>query len=185
MATMCSGSSISGITPVGVISMPAAARTEMLPDVPHVRRFATRVCMARTTATAVDAAGNESEPSNSVYRNFGLLPVSSLVVRQTDYDPPVITWTHPGGDIAGYDLYLGTRSDGVKMNASLLIQTTFTDIGYSGDQRQYTIVAVDYYDQESTPRSVTLPIIRANLAEGSLIRRGIMNQVEYDVENLS
>ncbi|MCP4688616.1 MAG: hypothetical protein GY859_11235, partial [Desulfobacterales bacterium] len=64
-------------------------------------------------ATAVDAAGNESEPSNSVYQNFGLLPVSSLIVRQTDYDPPVITWIHPGGDIAGYDIYLGLRSGSV------------------------------------------------------------------------
>ncbi|MCP4605136.1 MAG: hypothetical protein GY847_32220, partial [Proteobacteria bacterium] len=47
----------------------------------------------------------------------------------------------------------------------------------SGDQRRYTLVAVDSYDQESTPRSVTLPVIRAELAEGSLIRRGIMNHV--------
>ena len=77
----------------------------------------------------MDAAGNESEPSNSVYQNFGLLPVSSLVVRQTDYDPPVITWTHPGGDIAGYDIYLGPREDGIKMNTSLLTQTSFTDLG--------------------------------------------------------
>ncbi|MCP4691071.1 MAG: hypothetical protein GY859_23685, partial [Desulfobacterales bacterium] len=100
-------------------------------------------------------------------------------------DPPVITWTHPGGDIAGYDLYFGPREDGKKMNAALLTQTTFTDIGYSGNERHYTIVAVDSFNQESTPRSVTLPILRAELAEGSLIRRGIMNHVEYEVENLS
>ncbi|MCP4898641.1 MAG: hypothetical protein GY906_16840, partial [bacterium] len=87
--------------------------------------------------------------------------------------------------IAGYDLYLGTRADSIKMNAALLTETTFTDIGYSGDERQYTLVAVDSYAHESQPRTVTLPVMRAELVEGSLIRRGIMNQIEYEVENLS
>jgi large repetitive protein len=47
--------------------------------------------------TAVDEAGNESVPSNSVYLNFTLLPVATISVEQSDTDKPVLTWTHPGG----------------------------------------------------------------------------------------
>ena len=66
--------------------------------------------------TAVDEAGNESPPSNSAYLNFTLLPVASLKVVQNGMNPPVISWTHPGGDIAGYNLSLGS----VKLNQGLL-----------------------------------------------------------------
>jgi len=65
------------------------------------------------TVTAADAAGNESEPCASVYLNFTLLPAASLKVVQSGSDAPQITWTHPGGDIAGYDLYSGDRDSGV------------------------------------------------------------------------
>jgi len=93
--------------------------------------------------TAMDGAGNESAPSNSFYLNFELLPVSSLQVVRTDNDPPQVSWTHPGGGIAGYDIYLGDKDDGVKLNSERLTTLSYTDTGYSDDERTYTVIAVD------------------------------------------
>jgi hypothetical protein len=135
--------------------------------------------------TAVDEAGNESAPSNSFYLNFELLPVSSLQVIQTDNDPPQVSWTHSGGGIAGYDIYLGDKDDGVRLNSERLTTLSYTDTGYSDDERTYTVIAVDDSQAESLGRSITLPVMRATLAEGSRIKRGIMNGLEYEVNNLS
>ncbi|HUT69838.1 MAG TPA: Calx-beta domain-containing protein [Desulfatiglandales bacterium] len=134
--------------------------------------------------TAVDEAGNESAPSNSLYLNFDLLPVSSLHVVQQDNDSPVVSWTHPGGSIAGYDIYLGPDESRVKLNDILLTALSYTDTGYAGDERRYTVIAVDEYAQESLPRSITLPLVRATLAEGARIKRGIVNRLHYQAENL-
>ncbi|CAB1059485.1 diguanylate cyclase/phosphodiesterase (GGDEF & EAL domains) with PAS/PAC sensor(s), partial [Olavius sp. associated proteobacterium Delta 1] len=134
--------------------------------------------------TAVDSTGNESAPSNCPYLNFDLLPVSAITVRQTDNDPPLISWAHPGGSIAGYDIYLESGQQPVKLNSALLTETTFTDIGYAGDERRYTVIAVDVNNVQSLGRSITLPVASAALAPLSQIKRGIMNRMEYGVENL-
>ncbi|MDF1591854.1 MAG: Ig-like domain-containing protein [Desulfobacterales bacterium] len=135
--------------------------------------------------TAVDAAGNESAPSNSVYLNFSLLPVSSLTVVQADTDVPMVSWTHGGADIAGYDIYLGPDAQRSKLNAALLTATSFTDVGYSQDERRYTLVAMDANGIESLGRSITLPVMQAEFAAGARLKRGIMNQLSYSVKNLS
>ncbi len=131
--------------------------------------------------TAVDQAGNESAPSNSVYLNFELLPVASLNVRQEDNERPVISWTHTGSSIDGYDFYLNS----VKLNPDLLMDTAYTDMGYAEDERRYTVVAVDDSGHASLGRSITLPVLSASLNEGRVIRRGIMNRLVYVVENHS
>ena len=135
--------------------------------------------------TAVDAAGNESAPSNSVYLNFSLLPVSSITVVQQDSDVPLISWTHTGSDIAGYDIYLGPDGARSKLNSALLSAKSYTDVGYAQDERRYTLVAVDANGIESLARSLTLPVVKAELAEGAQLKRGIMNRLDYNVENLS
>ncbi len=131
--------------------------------------------------TSVDEAGNESSPSDSVYLNFELLPVATLSVRQTDNDSPVVSWTHAGGSIDGFDFYLNSA----KMNQGLLIESAWTDLGYADDERQYAVVAVDTNGHESLSRSIILPVIRASLQEGEVIRRGVMNRVAFVVENRS
>jgi RHS repeat-associated protein len=133
--------------------------------------------------TAVDEAGNESSPSNSGYLNARLLPVSTLKVVQQDTSPPVITWTHPGGDIAGYDIYLGSGASRMKLNTQLLQGLSFTDTGYDGEEREYTVVVKDAQGEESLERSILLPHIEAAPKQGYLIKRGIMNRLEYVVEN--
>jgi RHS repeat-associated protein len=133
--------------------------------------------------TAVDAVGNESPPSNSFYLNFQLLPVSGITVVQADNDPPRVTWTHPGGDIAGFDIYLGAEDEIVKLNPILLTQNSFVDSGYARDERRYTIISKDNSHVESLGRSIRLPQLAATLAEGSRIKRGIMNRLDYVVLN--
>ena len=133
--------------------------------------------------TAVDVAGNESSPSNSFYLNFDLLPVSSLSVQKVENDLPVVSLTHSGGSIAGYDIYLGPEDKRMKLNEDLLVGLSYTDTGYAEDERKYTVIAIDSNGHESLGRSITLPLLDATLKEGEKICRGIMNRLEYVVEN--
>jgi len=135
--------------------------------------------------TAVDSAGNESAPSNSFYLDFALLPVPSLKVLQTDDDSPIVSWTQPGGSIAGYNLYLGPEDQMLKVNETLLTDLSYTDTGYTGDERRYIVVAVDENGEESPGRSITLPQVSATLLDGERLKRGIMNRLEYRIENHS
>ena len=136
-------------------------------------------------ACAVDGAGNVSAPSNSFYLNFGLLPVSSVTVIQQETSAPSLSWTHSSGAIAGYNLFLGPDAKRVKLNQVLLTTPAYTDTGYAGDERHYTVSAVDGNGEESVGRSVTLPIVQAKLADGAKINRGVMNRIEYTVESRS
>ncbi|MBW2285901.1 MAG: hypothetical protein JRF65_15050, partial [Deltaproteobacteria bacterium] len=136
--------------------------------------------------TAVDGVGNESAPSNSYYLNFQLLPVSTLNVVQADMASPIISWTHPGGDIAGYDIYLTTAAQSwVKLNSSLITGHEYEDWGYNGDTRAYTVIAKDYAGMESPGRRIVMPDMSAAMVDAGGIKRGIMNRVEYVVENRS
>ncbi|MFY9705888.1 MAG: right-handed parallel beta-helix repeat-containing protein, partial [Desulfobacterales bacterium] len=135
------------------------------------------------TVTALDAAGNQSPPAASAYLNFQLLPVSGITVVQADAEAPIVTWTHPGGSIAGYDIYLGIQVDGVKLNAELLAEQSYTDVGWAGDARQYTIVAVDANGVESLGRSIALPLVEAAFPPDVFVRRGVMNRLTYTAEN--
>jgi len=132
---------------------------------------------------AVDAAGNTSPPSDSVYLNFDLLPVATLEVSQTNEEAPQVSWTHNGSTIAGYDIYLESIIP-LKLNGStLLTNTNYTDTGYSGDARTYTVKAIDSNGVESIGRTVSLPKLSATLKTSSSVKRGIMNQLEFEVSN--
>ena len=64
-------------------------------------------------------------------------------------------------------------------------EPSYTDTGYSGDERRYTVLAVDSEGHESLGRSITLPKLNAVLADDEEIRRGIMNRLDITVENSS
>jgi len=135
--------------------------------------------------TAVDAVGNELAPCTPAYLDIALLPVSGITVVQQDFSLPVISWSHPEAvHVEGYDLYLGTVQDGTKLNTGLLTDRSFTDVGYSGDTRTYTLVAVSE-GNDSLPRSLTLPELSAALDETVRLKRGIMNRLEFGVANSS
>lgn len=136
--------------------------------------------------TAVDEAGNESLPSNSFYLNFELLPVSTFQVVREENNPPVISWTHPGGkEIISYDLYIGPESELRRVNQAPTIRMSHTDTTYIGGDRRYTVVAVDASLKESPARSITLPFIELSLSGDRRIVKGTMNRLEYLVENRS
>ncbi len=135
--------------------------------------------------TAVDEAGNESEPCDAVYLNFDLLPISDPAVILEDDSFPVLSWTHNGSTIEGYNLYVTLDSGEVKLNDGLMAATTYTDSGYTGDERLYRVLAVDHNGEESLARTIFLPVIEAALDGDSQVFRGLMNRLEYTVTNLS
>ena len=87
--------------------------------------------------------------------------------------------------MAGYDIHLGPEGQTIKLNLSLLSELTYTDTGYAQDERRYTVIAVDQSQVESIGRSITMPVLKATKVQGSMIKRGIMNRLQYTMENLS
>ena len=132
--------------------------------------------------TAVDGAGNESAVSNTARATFTVLPVSSLRVTQNGSDAPLVSWTHQDPSIAGYDLFLGPDSARIKLNSNLLSATQFTDTGYTGDARRYTVVAVDSKGAQM-PRSILLPRLTLRLVGGAPVLRGILNRLQFELAN--
>ena len=144
--------------------------------------------------TAVDAAGNESDPSPSQFLNFDLLPVSDLNIDLTEQGFPHLTWDHGGATIAGYDVYAGSIDPANKLNAAgLVLQKEFTDNSYNNgfpsdgaaQQRTYVVVAVDDQATESIGHSLTLPALSVSLKDASqqVVERGVMNQLTFRVDN--
>ena len=133
--------------------------------------------------TALDAAGNESPVSNSVYLNFTLLPVATLTVVQSDAELPVISWTHKNPSaIAGYNVYLGSDSSGTLLNLTPLQTLSYTDTGYAGDERPYTVVAFDNNGAQ-IGRALMLPKLSAEPVSGAPLQRNVMNRLQYRVTN--
>ena len=135
--------------------------------------------------TAVDNAGNESAPSNTAYLNATLWPVTSLTIQKTAASAPVISWTNTSPTATGYDLYNGDRATGQKLNATLLTTLTYTDASYNAGERLYSVVTLDSAQAESLPRSLLLPNVTFQLADGQTVKRGIFNRLRIVVSNLS
>ncbi len=136
--------------------------------------------------TAVDAAGNESALSNSVYLNASLLPVSRLKVEQIASKPPKLSWVAPNGNVTAYKVYAdaGPNLSKIPLTADPINQLNYVDVGYNGGSRQYTVATVDANDVEMS-RSLLLPSVTVAIANGLPIQRGIMNQLQVQVSNQS
>jgi RHS repeat-associated protein len=130
-------------------------------------------------ATAVDSAGNESLPSSSYYLNFELLPVSRLVVRQKDNHFPEIFWDYDQGSTIGCYVYQDDRL----LRDSVIESFSYTDTGYTNDQRTYTLITVDQNQHQGLPRSITLPKLSMEIQAGESISRGVMNRLIYLIDN--
>ncbi|WP_198402813.1 right-handed parallel beta-helix repeat-containing protein [Methylomonas koyamae] len=133
------------------------------------------------SVTAVDAAGNESLPAASQYLNFTLLPVSELVVAQTDQSLPELNWQTSGGD-NGFNVYLRDNGLWLKLNQNPLNAPTYTDTGYAETQRHYAVAQVDANGEEGPRREVLLPKVSVTAPTGGLAR-GLMNRLDYTVTN--
>ena len=168
--------SLDGLTPI---------KTDIVPNINGVIGFIDNSPSENEpayVATTVDAAGNESLPSNSDYLNVDLYPVATLSVVQQDSAPPVISWTHTGTNINGYNLYLGASQE-TQLNSALLTELNYSDSAYTSDARIYTVTAIDVNSAESVGRTVILPQLSAQLSAQSSIKRGIMNRIEFVVSN--
>lgn len=136
--------------------------------------------------TAVDAAGNESPASNSAYLNVNLLPVATLKAVQIDDAPPVISWSHPANDLAGFDLFVGVGNRSIQLNQSGLLHTSqFQDDGFSGDDRLYQVIAQDQNGARSLGRSLLLPTVTLQNLNEQPLKRGLMNVMHFAVQNAS
>lgn len=136
--------------------------------------------------TALDAAGNESNLSNSVYLNASLLPVSQVKIDRVGDGLPSVSWAAPNGDIAGYHVYVAPGADMPKilLTPSPITTLTYIDTGYNGGDRLYTIASLDANSLEM-PHSLLLPDVTATIAGGLPVRRGVMNQLQVKVVNRS
>ncbi|HSX88639.1 MAG TPA: Ig-like domain-containing protein, partial [Pseudomonas sp.] len=136
--------------------------------------------------TAVDAAGNESAASASVYLNAGLLPVRDLSIRLQEGQAPVLQWDHSGKDVVGYNLYVGAGESAQKLNGDLLASKTYSDQSVSlplAGERLYSVTAVDAQGVESLPHALLLPALKAELRAEQTFERGVFNQLYYRVAN--
>ena len=134
--------------------------------------------------TAVDAAGNESAISNSMYLNASLLPVRNIRVEQLGNTLPVVSWDAPNGSVAGYTVYVGPDASKVKLTPSPISGTSFTDSGYTSGERRYTVATVDA-NRVEFPHTVTLPNVSSQIVSGLPLKRGIMNRLQVQVSNTS
>ncbi|WP_431112950.1 Ig-like domain-containing protein [Variovorax paradoxus] len=134
--------------------------------------------------TAVDAAGNESAVSNSGYLNASLLPVVNLRVEQIGNALPALSWQAPNGSLSGYNVYVGPDATRVKLTPNPIAATAFSDSGFSGGERRYTVASVDASGQE-IGRSLSLPSVSTQIVSGLPIKRGVMNKVQAQVVNTS
>lgn len=134
--------------------------------------------------TALDAAGNESPISNSAYLNASLLPVANLRIEQLGNELPVLRWNAPNGNVAGYNVYVGPDNARVKLTASPITATSFTDSGYSSGERRYTVATVDANGVEM-PRTLLLPAVNTQVVSGTPIKRGVMNKLQLQLSNTS
>jgi len=134
--------------------------------------------------TAVDTAGNESAISNSVYLNFGLLPVKTLQVEQVGTGLPVLRWTPNGQGAVGYDVYVGEGDARIKLTASPITAMELVDTGYTGGERRYTVETIDANDVRMS-RSLSLPYATAQVVTGLPLKRNVMNQLGVQVSSLS
>ena len=128
--------------------------------------------------TAIDKAGNESEPSNFAYLNFDLLPVSALKIVQDGENPPVLSFQH--SKAVKFELQVN--------NGSKLPLTTnsYIDIGYIPEQtRTYSVIAIDNNEAKSLERTVVLPAVSIQLENTAPLHKSQFNTLIYKVTNFS
>ena len=131
---------------------------------------------------AVDAVGNQSAPSGTAYLNADLLPVGSLEILHAHGEAPVLTWTHPAGDLAGFVVAVdGTDVTGVQPEATWA-DGSWADGSWDGETRTYAVRAVDQVGEESLPRELTLPAVALGLADGTELLRGVIQTVPVVVD---
>ncbi|WP_321371198.1 fibronectin type III domain-containing protein [uncultured Desulfuromusa sp.] len=120
--------------------------------------------------TAVDTLGNESDFAAPQQIAFAVAPPAGLNVKQSEGGMPELTWSGSGD---GYYIY----RNGSRINSSPTTVTSYTDIYYSGEAVTYGISMIDANQNESPVRELTLPQLQIGLADGTTLRRGILERI--------
>jgi RHS repeat-associated protein len=130
---------------------------------------------------AEDAVGNVSAPSNSVYLNPGLLPVSSITLTHNRGAnlKPRLDWTHPSASIASYAVHL----NGAPAATVSAPTVSWTHTTHLGGAATYGVVAIDNGGQQSLERTISLFDSAAQLAATAQAVRGHIAPVEFLVSS--
>lgn len=123
--------------------------------------------------TSLDQIGNESAPSAAPEITFPVMPVRNLVVSRIDDGKPSLSWEAGEANLQGFYIY----RNGSKVNQAPTTSTTFSDGYYSGGSITYGISAVNGLGTESPVREATLPEFSIGLKDGTLLRRGLLENV--------
>ena len=167
--------SIKGLTPLQTgISHTTALDTNPTPT------------QAAYAVTALDAVGNESAISNSVYLDASLLPVTHFEIDQIGSASPVLSWNAPNSAVAAYQVFADVIPGAAltPLTAAPITALYFTDTSYTGGGRNYTVSSVDAFGVEM-PSSLLLPSVQASIVSGLPIQRGVMNSLQVQVANQS
>ena len=119
--------------------------------------------------TAVDYYGFESPPSEDTVAMVGNVtpPAVPLDLRATASGPDVtLNWlsnTEP--DLAGYNVFISTAQGWMKLNPSLILNTTFTDASLPNGTYTYRVTAVDTFGNESLPSNEAIVQVSIVLPE--------------------
>ncbi|PCJ54990.1 MAG: hypothetical protein COA79_21320 [Planctomycetota bacterium] len=134
--------------------------------------------------TAVDAAGNESDPTTFVYENPGLQAISSIDVLMVEGSFPQVSWQHPNPTaIDGYNISAKINSTNYLLSSGILTAISFEDKGFTKGDREYVVEAVDS-GSTSLERSFLVPDIKTEITSDK-ITKGIFSSVMVKVDNLS
>jgi RHS repeat-associated protein len=139
--------------------------------------------------TALDAAGNESEPSEAAYTNLTLVPVTGLSVSREGDGPPSLEWRHAAAEgISGYRVHAVDANGRCLLSGEVLAPaiTRFTDVTCGRAGRVYEVSAVDLaagIEKESAARRVSLPWLDVSATPDALLLRGLMNRLSFSVRN--
>ena len=139
--------------------------TAIDPSPDHAKRF--------YAVTSLDQIGNESAPSGAPEITFPVMPVRNLTVSRVDDGKPAISWEAGESDLLGYYIY----RNGSKVNQTPTISTTFSDSYHAGGSVTYGISAVGSLGVESPIREATLPELSIGLKEGTVLRRGVLENI--------
>jgi fibronectin type 3 domain-containing protein len=126
---------------------------------------------------AVDSLKNEGPLSEIVGIDFPVLPVRSLVLERIDSGAPTLTWQPPSGAMEGYHIY----RNGMRITPSAVSVTTYTDGYYAGGTMTYAVSVVDTLGNESPKRELVLSPVTAAVQEGTVLRRGLLENVRLDI----
>jgi hypothetical protein len=152
---------LTGLSPVATVNQPTAF--DPSPD-PSKRFYA---------VTSLDQIGNESAPSSAPEITFPVMPVRNMVVSRIDDGKPAISWEAGETGLQGYYIY----RNGSRVNQIPTLSTSFSDGYYSGGSVTYGVSAINSLGTESPVREATLPEFSLGLKEGTLLRRGALENI--------